>query len=432
MSAPDNGFIGHLQRKYPHVVYQRCASHKLNLVIQYSCQMDSINIFMQNLNHFAAIIRKSSKRMAKWREIVSLLHQNYPKEIEKCRAPTQIGLTRWSSKFRAINGAVRSVASYIAIVKSTYNINFSEFKPKSEIFLSQLKILLQFWLNYKNIVIAHIMNEILSVCQKTTIFLQKNGLVVIEMLKQISNLYQQLTSFSDPEKLLNLINAGFNFADEVINRICCDEELHFEEEPLIDTSCSDSIRKCILDFIAELQKNLQHYFIADIKDNLSFYENIQTLEPSLFPTQLENKDQISMLELCRYARIDHDLTVDELKNVMIAFMSSHSITDLSNPEILNSFFKFICQSDVQNTFPNIFHLYKYVYSLPCTEVKCENDFSHLRLTKTYTRSKMSDEFLADEMLILLNKDIVTGLDVNDIVDQIAISSQKMKTMLMAI
>ena len=57
-------------------------------------------------------------------------------------------------------------------------------------------------------------------------------------------------------------------------------------------------------------------------------------------------------------------------------------------------------------FGNIFYIYKFLLTLPMTQVTCERCFSKLKIIKNRLRSKMSDKSLETFMLTSSEKDIL--------------------------
>lgn len=72
------------------------------------------------------------------------------------------------------------------------------------------------------------------------------------------------------------------------------------------------------------------------------------------------------------------------------------------------------------TYEHVLELYKYVARLPSTQVKCERDFSKLKLTKTRLRSSLSEKSL--ENLMLISTDFHS---LNEIIDEIIASSPQL-------
>lgn len=81
---------------------------------------------------------------------------------------------------------------------------------------------------------------------------------------------------------------------------------------------------------------------------------------------------------------------------------------------------------------NIIELgYKFLLTLSFTQVACERSFSTLKLIKNRLRSTMSQDHLESFMLMATEKDILMILDLDEIIDKTAESSELLQRHLIA-
>lgn len=80
------------------------------------------------------------------------------------------------------------------------------------------------------------------------------------------------------------------------------------------------------------------------------------------------------------------------------------------------------ENERKEKFANIFKLYKYIAMIPSTQVKCERDFSKMKITKTRLRANLSDKSLENLMLISLESNMLEHISLDDIVDHIVAKS----------
>lgn len=73
-------------------------------------------------------------------------------------------------------------------------------------------------------------------------------------------------------------------------------------------------------------------------------------------------------------------------------------------------------------YENIYKLYKYVATLPSTQVKCERDFSKMKIIKSRLRSSLGDEKMESLMIISTESDMFQNIDLEDILDEVVASS----------
>lgn len=87
-------------------------------------------------------------------------------------------------------------------------------------------------------------------------------------------------------------------------------------------------------------------------------------------------------------------------------------------------------SSQSGLFNNLYSVYKFVMTLPSTQVSCERVFSKLKIVKTKLRNAISQPLLANLMLMNCEKDVFECLDKEDIINNIAATSEELKQKLM--
>lgn len=433
MCAELEGCVAYLQRENINVVFQACASHRLNLVCKEAFKTDILAELFKNLNEFGVSMKDSGKRMEKWFEIVEDLHKNNKDDINLKKRPLTAGGIRWSGKFVVLNGIVKNETLYIAMFKSIYCVcNHPDLRPKKKEILEKLVKNLEYWCDYDKIVLAFVTHDILTVLEKTTRNLQKSALPLSDMIDQISRLYQGISIYLDDAKQHALISKAIEFANNVTARIYADNDITLQKGFFANIFCKRNITVFIREFIDTIQIQLQSRFFEEFKTNELFYKDIHFLNPSSFQTYIPNENNLRVL--CQQAGIEHSDTLsqfEKLRDQFLNFVENNNEYEKSKQnEKIDWLIKFLYQNNNRTTFKNILELYKYIFSLPCTEVKAERDFSQLRLLKTDKRSVLSDKLLENDMLILLNKDLLSDIDFKDIVNKLAGTSNKLKLLLM--
>lgn len=84
-------------------------------------------------------------------------------------------------------------------------------------------------------------------------------------------------------------------------------------------------------------------------------------------------------------------------------------------------------SNIAALYPNLFVLNKIVLSLPAPNCSAERAVSHLKLVKTRLRSSMSNSWLKSLMIMSTEKDTVSELNVDSVIDRFARSSSQFDT-----
>lgn len=87
-------------------------------------------------------------------------------------------------------------------------------------------------------------------------------------------------------------------------------------------------------------------------------------------------------------------------------------------------------SSQSGLFNNLYSAYKYLLSIPCTQVSCERVFSKLKIIKTKLRNSLGQELLSNLILMNCERDLFKIINKNQVIDEIACSSEELKTKLM--
>lgn len=435
MESAGKGFGGKIQKIYPNIVYQWCSSHRLNLVIETAIKTQpEIEIIFQMLHEFSVVMKDSHNRMLKWEESLKEINDKYH-DVNLQAKPTLLLGTRWTSKHKGLNSATKNSSMFLLLFKCVHAMTtFEKLISRSDNTKMKQTNLLAFWKDYANIVLAHILNVIMNRLNTVTIRFQKNGLYIYDMIKEIYDLNKFLIEQNTDDKIALLVNNAVDFADEAIKKINEDEEI--SEENKIEKEHDTIYYRNLLSaririFLTKLSDEIHNRFFDEVSRNEVFFKEISYLSPLLFHRL--DFSSVSLTKICELAAVDHDLVFQQLHQLAEFYISSTPEHDPDAEEHVltawNKVFKFICETENIDKFKELTILYKYLLSLPATEVKCERDFSHLRYIKTYYRNQMSDEYLENEMIIHLNQDILNDLNVSEIVDRLSKSSVKLKQLL---
>lgn len=77
------------------------------------------------------------------------------------------------------------------------------------------------------------------------------------------------------------------------------------------------------------------------------------------------------------------------------------------------------------TFTNLYRVYEYFMTLPCTQVTCECTFSKLKIIKNRLRSAIGQNLLEPLLLMYVERELTYQLDIDDIVQTFALSSKEL-------
>lgn len=89
-------------------------------------------------------------------------------------------------------------------------------------------------------------------------------------------------------------------------------------------------------------------------------------------------------------------------------------------------FEFLIKFNLNSSaYTNVFRVYEYFLTLPCTQVECERAFSKLKLIKSRLRSSLKQKLLEALMLMSAERELTFRLDVDKIVRLFASSTTEL-------
>lgn len=487
MRSDNIGVQAYIKKDNPRCIYTWCLSHRFNLVMKTAISGTMrIKIILQTAEECAKIFRASPKRMDIWMNVAKTINLNGvpKKEFNSNRRLKLIGTTRWSSKQEAIDGIIGSETNLCVLIKSLIRVcNI----PKLEgAVLKNASDCLNFWLQYDNIVMTFLLHKTFSLVLPTTKYLQRYGLNIVDGIKSLKKSKADLNNFElNLHEYIEMaqkfiVETNFllkNDSDIISFRFECDSN----SENLISVPHNldriiEQIKSEIFNFVQLLQKQIDDRILNGFNEFNSFFNEILYLDPQ---HATKNMDSISFKNLCEINNIsDEKKTVDEVKKFVIEFSDYNrpkAVSLLGNDEYIAAendlcitineqqiFFLIENEDDFKETtatlqnpnvkfksfheekcervqcilnyltkdgrmtkYENIYKLYKFIATLPSTQVKCERDFSKMKIIKTRLRSTLSDESLENMMIISTESDMFKPIDLNDIIHAVINSSEKL-------
>lgn len=426
------GFIGLAQKDFPNIIYQWCNVHRFNLAIEDAIKEEvSVQELLEIINDFSVLTRDSDKRMTEWEANIKEMFYKYG-DVNIKKKPVVIKGTRWWSKPKSLNTVIANSSSFVAMYISAHAMTTSKsLISRFEDTLNKQRKVFAYLMKYENIVFAHILNALMSRLQVVTSNLQKNGLYIGDVIKEMFKINLMFTEYAD-EGVLSLINNAKQFADDVVKKLKNEEKIPQDKTVTADDNMQH-VSIAIENFLSGVIRQFHLRFLNEVTLNEDFYVEIKYLNPMFFRTL--NFETVSLNILCNLARIDQVLVLEQLKklvhvyNCMLENIDSPNANDIELTK-WNTIFKYLSSTENSQTYAHLIKLYKYVLSLPTTEVKCERDFSHLRYVKNYLRNQMGQEYLESEMIVYLNKDMLNDVDFANILIRFSCASRKMKKLLL--
>lgn len=474
-----NGLQAHLKEANPKVVFTHCMGHVLNLVL-----MDSTFNILEAENLFglveesAVFFDASCKRTSIWQNETKKEHKGQ----EKLRKLHTIGATRWWSKHKALLGIideeflvdVNKNSKLIHVIRVLLEISNGSFDCKTKFMARNL---ISQWSKFENIFMAFIFLDIFLATSPVSKFLQSKEIDYATAWNLIQNLLEQISDkrndnsfdfiYKKTKDYANIVN---NYFDETTGieieldftekRVSKKKKMPGEKAPDESNKISSSHKYKIIYFkiIDCIQSSIKERFVPNegiLKDcswlnpkkfkDIAKIKQFQSDELKSIAT-LSNVDRSTLIvELRQFATQYPSLVKVEKDKVLrnktdLNFDGLAETEDLDNIEhcsmlkkcfeCLSCAFPIIHELSQSGLFTNLYVAYKYVLTLPSTQVTCERVFSKLKIIKNRLRSNLQEELLSDFLLMNIERDIFSDLDKNLIVDKIGESSQELRKKLL--
>lgn len=239
---------------------------------------------------------------------------------------------------------------------------------------------------------------------------------------------------------------------------------------------TDKISEKILVFIDVLQTEAEERILNDIDEKERIYQEMLNLELRRVHKMFSSNQSVNLRKLCQRNNIANECdAVKELEELASEFVRHQSPKDcesvlcndkfvtnvsddddeeplcmliesendeeetMANLQCTNTIsmknakcFCFECvlkyisdNGDRKRKYMNIFKIFKYVLMLPSTQVKCERDFSRMKLIKTRLRSNLSETSLQNLLLISAESELFHQVSLEQIIDDLVAQSRKL-------
>lgn len=472
-----NGLQAHLKKDNEDLIYTHCMAHVLNLVVA-----DSTVKLLQAENLFglveesAVFLSSSHKRMAVWEKETKRKHTAH----DKLYRVQKIGATRWWSKHKALSSIVDE--EFLISENSVNSVKFfnfiSVFKEISDgSFDSKSRFtarnLISQWSKFENLFLSFVLLDLFLVTSPVSKYLQSKTIDYALAWNLVQTLLQQVKDKRNDVHFEVLYAKTKTYARAVNlkleeNDIDIELQLDFERkriskkklmpgEKLKDEADSistvQSYKIVYFDILDCARMSIEERFCAN-KDVL---QDCSWLDPKTFDSMLKlekfpTEALHSVSKLCKIERsrllIELRQFAQQYRNFIAADPTktygdrcSDEECDLDATEeaeqnadiycsenrqcfqCLTCAFSVLFELTQSGLFTNLYIAYKFVLTIPCTQVTCERVFSKLKIVKNRLRSSLGQELMSSLLFINVERDLFYDLDKNKIIDEVASTSE---------
>ncbi|KAK9741223.1 hypothetical protein RND81_03G090100 [Saponaria officinalis] len=407
----------------PYAYYVHCFAHRLQLaLVAASKEVSPVHQFFSNLNFIINIIGASLKRhdelqANKGAEIETLLFRG---ELETGRGANQIGTlkkagdTRWGSHLQSIRSllnmysATVSVLEHIMVDKS-YN---SHQRGDADIALNLM-------ISYEFMFLSHLMREILGITDILCQALQRKSQDIANALKLVS---------TTKSLIQNLREDRWKAFVEEVNLFCQKHDSLVPEMGVIYVARKGRARR------QQNQNTVEHHFRVNVfyvtidkqlqEINSRFNDKalgLLTLTSVLAP--YDRYKNFDCEQICTLAEKYYPSDFTTQEKIHLRYQLQHFLCEvkgddptLRNLSILQEPCQCLAETGKSDVYFLIDRLIRLVLTLPVSTATTERAFSGMKVMKTRLRNKMEDDFLADSLVIYIEREISKSFSIESIVD----------------
>jgi hypothetical protein len=419
-----NGLQALFLRECPYAYYVHCFAHKLQLaLVAASREAKSVHQFFIHLTSIINIVVGSSKRHAEFQafQVVEIENMTASNEIETGRGANQIGTlqrpgdTRWSSNFQSVCSLIRLFRPACSVLEiiSKEGINYAQ---RGDAEASYMVLT-----SFEFVLILHLMKQVMGFTNSLCQVLQQNS----------QDILNDMTIVSTTKLLLQkLRNEEWEFFLGIVKSFCERNEIEVPDMNACYTRARGRFRRQDEESLI----TMEHHFRIDIftaaidfqLQELDSRFNEHAMELLILSVALSPKDAYKSFkidDICNLVEKFYPEDFTEQEKISLRFQLHHyqfdvpKHSDFQNMSTLSELCRGLTISGKSKIYNLIDRLIRLVLTLPVSTATTERAFSAMKLVKTRLRSKMEDEFLADNLVIYIEKEIAKDFTTEMIMDE---------------
>jgi hAT family C-terminal dimerisation region len=307
----------------------------------------------------------------------------------------------------------------------------------------------------------------------------------ISKIEKVRNLFESIKNkavifakeFNKAVLLSREVNEDDVFAEEV-NEVFVEEELPTKRTRKVKRLPGEKAADQRIEDVWENYRINNFLVICDnisqgLKNRYKDHRNEEVIQEIAFfhPRKFEDLDQevFNLPYLSRVLKIDESTLIQELKDFADTFITLVKPDQLSNIErsscesadecesddecdledeeehkcehtsksakkqcnnCVKCCFKFLLEFNFHvSAFTNVFRVYEYFLTLPCSQIECERVFSKLKIVKSRLRSSVEEDLLDALILMNVERELTFNLDTDKIIYLFASSTPELSRLL---
>ncbi|KAG7988370.1 hypothetical protein I3843_03G184700 [Carya illinoinensis] len=414
-----NGLQALFLKDCPYAYYVHCFAHRLQLaLVASSREVVSVHEFFSNLNFIINVVGASCKRHDELQaaQATHIAHMIAIDELESGKGANQIGTikragdSRWGSHFYSICSLLRMFEATCSMLETIIKEG-STYSQRGDANAAYKMIT-----SFQFIFILHLMKEIMGITDVLCQVLQQKSQDILNAMNMVSTtkgLIQKLRNEGWENLLENVVSFSKKFdidIPELSSRYIQGRGRHQRDHITIEHHYHFEIFNAVIDF--QMQE-LDNRFGEGTTKLLTL---ISALDPK------DGYKSFNIDDICCLAEEYYPLDFSENEKINLRFQLKHFEVDvLSNPKFqdLRSIAD-LCRKLVETEKSKIYYLIdrliRLILTLPVSTATSERAFSTMKIVKTRLRNKIEDEFLANNLVVYIEREIAKNFDLDSILD----------------
>ncbi|XP_021768819.1 uncharacterized protein LOC110733079 [Chenopodium quinoa] len=414
----------------PYAYYVHCFAHRLQLaLVAASRDVRVIHQFFSNLTFIINVIVSSPKRVdqlqsIKSDEIKRLLSIG---EIDSGRGANQTstlkkaGDTRWGSHLYSIRSLMKMFDATVLVLEHISNDKSCNSSQRGD-----ADAALDLMISFDFVFIARLMEEILGIANVLCQALQQKSQNIVSAVKLVSTNHALIQEIRE--------NGWESFLESVV--LFC-----HQHDILIPDMNSPYIARRGPARHQQDRVTMNHFYRVEIflgaidkqLQELNCRFNDDALELLTLSSLLEPKDGFKNFDLekvCLIAEKFYPMDFTEQESYNLRYQLQHFFCEaktdpsLTHHSTLEEFCEHLAQTGKSNVYFLFDRLIRLVLTLPVSTATTERAFSAMKIMKTRLRNKMEDEFLADSLVISIERKISKSFSTKSIIDDFKLLKER--------
>ncbi|XP_019438936.1 PREDICTED: zinc finger MYM-type protein 1-like [Lupinus angustifolius] len=417
-----NGLHALFLKDCSHAYYVHCFAHRLQLaLVAASREVIVVHEFFSKLTFIVNIMCSSSKRHDELQAVKSaeLEHLLEIDELITSKGENQIGTlkrvgdTRWSSHFSSICSLINMYnATCVVLLKIIDNGSSSLKRVDADVAYNTMT-------SFEFILILHMMKEIMGItdCLCQALQLKSQDIVnAMQLVRTTKELIQKLT------------DGGWQSLLKTITLFCEQHDIYIPDfnNAYIAREGRARHQKDHITFEHHYRVNIFLTTIDKQLQELNRRFSEQTMELLTLSASLDPKDvykTFNIDNICILVQKFYPMDFNDQEKINLRYQLQHfsldvvSHSDLKNISTISELSAALTKTGKVNAYYLLDRVIRLILTLPVSTATTERSFSAMKIIKTRLRSKMEDEFLADNMVIYIEKEIAETFTSDSIIDE---------------